>query len=98
MLEVVDHRLSIQEVHCCAQKVPVQRLGEAQTPRSGRDIGNSDDLLEADDLDRSNNDYNVDVAGEHAGEEGRYHNQCPDGSSDEGLALLVIVGCWFVLL
>jgi hypothetical protein len=45
VLEVVDHALSIQEVHGSSQKVPVQRLRKAEAPCSTWYIGDRDDFF-----------------------------------------------------
>ncbi|KAJ8104906.1 hypothetical protein OPT61_g10502 [Boeremia exigua] len=50
VLEVVDDALAVQEVHGGAEEVPVQRLGEAQAAGLAGDVGDRNDLLEADDL------------------------------------------------
>jgi hypothetical protein len=54
VLEVVNHTLSVQEIHGGRQEVPIQRFGEPQVLLFIRDTGDSDDFLERDDLDASN--------------------------------------------
>lgn len=65
VLEVIDHTLPIQEVHCGPEEIPVQRLCESQTPRPAGHVGYGDDLLEGHDLDGRDNHDDVDVAREH---------------------------------
>jgi hypothetical protein len=74
VLKVIDDALSIEEVHGRSQEIPVQRLGEAQTPGPTRNVGNGNNLLEGYDLDGSDNNDNVDMAGEHGDEEAADHD------------------------
>ena len=46
VLEVVNDALSVQEVHCRTQEIPVQALRKPQAPGAARYVGNGDDLLE----------------------------------------------------
>lgn len=99
MFEIINHTLPIQKIHRRAQKIPIQRLGEAQAARAGGDVGDGDDFFEADDLDGGDDDEDVDVAGEHAAEEDADHDEGPGGAGDEGLFLLgVVVGFLLLLL
>lgn len=92
VLEVIEHTLSIQEVHCCHEEVPVQRLCELEVSGLAGDVGNGDDLLEGDDLDGGNNDDQVEVAGEDDDEEAGNHDKGPYRPGDERLSLLLKVG------
>ena len=97
MLEVVDHALAVEKVHGRAEEVPVQRFGETEASCARRHVRYCNDLLEADDLDSSDNDDHVDVTSEHATEEDADHHESPDGSGNEALLLLLIValrGCF----
>lgn len=103
MLEIVNNTLAVQEVHCRAQKVPIQRLGEAQPTRTTPDIGNGNDLLEGNNLHRRDDDDHVNVAREHAAEEDTNHDECPYRAGYKGLLLLVVgglfwgCGCLFII-
>ena len=92
VLEVVNDALAVEEVHGRAEKIPIQRLGEAQAPCATRDIGNCDDFFERDNLHCRDHDYHVDVAGEDTAEEDTNHHECPDHARDEGLLLLFELG------
>lgn len=46
VLEIVDHALSVQEIHSGRQKVPIQRFSEPQVLLLIRDTGDRDDFLE----------------------------------------------------
>lgn len=92
MLEVVNDAFSVEKVHGGAQEIPVQSLGKAQGAGSAGNVGNGDDFLERDDLDRRDNEDDVDVASEHGSKEDANHGKCPDGARDEGLFLLFILG------
>lgn len=91
MLEIIDDTLAIEEVHCRSQPIPVQCLGELQSTRATRHIGNGNDFLEGYYLDCSHNRYDVDVAHEHGPEEYANHEECPYRSSDESLLLLFVL-------
>ena len=69
VLEVVDDALAVQEVHGGAEKVPVERLCEAQAAGLAGDICNCNDLLEGYDLDRRDDDDYEEVAGTEGPEE-----------------------------
>ena len=88
MLEVINDALAIEEVHGGAKEIPIQRFGETQTARAAGDIRDRNDFFEGDDLDSSDDDYDVDVAGEHGSKEDANHHEGPDGAGDESLLLL----------
>lgn len=92
VLEVIEHTLSIQEVHCCHEEVPVERLCELEVSGLAGDVGNGDDLLEGDDLNGGDNDDQVEVAGEDDDEEAGNHDKGPYRPGDERLSLLLKVG------
>lgn len=91
VFEIVDDALSVEKVHGCSQKVPVQRFREPQVPVFAGDIGNRNNLLEGDDLHGRNDGNEVYVAGEHRTKETGNHDKGPYRSSDEGLFLLLVV-------
>lgn len=98
VLEVVDDALAIEKVHGGAEEVPVQRLGEAQAARLAGHVGDCNDLLERYDLDGSDDDDDVDVAGAEDPEEAHDHDQGPYRARYEvGLLLLVLGRCWWLL-
>jgi hypothetical protein len=91
VLEIVYHALAVQKVHGRPEKVPVQRLCEAEAAGSARHVRNGDDLLEGYNLYRGDDDDNVDVAGAEEREEGSNHDERPNGPRYEvGLLLLVL--------
>jgi len=92
VLEVVDDALAVEKVHGGPQEIPVERLGEAQTPRLAGHSMYGNDLLEGDDLDGGDYDYDVDVAGEQGPEEAAQHDKGPYGPGVEVLELLLVVG------
>lgn len=92
VLEVVDHALSVQEVHSCRQKVPIQRFGEPQVLLLVGDVGDSDNLLERNDLNSSNEGDDIDMTGEQRDEETGNHHEGPYRPGNEGLLLLLIFG------
>ena len=92
VLEIVDDALAVEKIHGGPQEVPVERLGEAQTPRLARHSVYGNDLLEGDDLDSGDYDYDVDVAGEQGPEEAAQHDKGPYGPRVEVLELLLVVG------
>lgn len=77
MLEVVNHTLPVQEVHCGGQPIPVQRFCEFQSSSPAGNICNCNDLFERDDLNCGHNSNDVDVAHEHSIKERADHNECP---------------------
>lgn len=102
VLEVVYDALAIQKVHCCPQKIPVQRLGEAETAGAAGHIGYGNDLLEGYDLYRGHDDDDVDMAGRHGAEEEGDHYQGPHSTLHEVRLLLFILGLggwglWYLL-
>lgn len=94
MLEVINDTFTIQKVHCYGKEVPIQRPRQWEVLLLGRDLGNVDDLFEADDLDGSNQEENVDMSAEHSQEETSNHCQSPYCTSDKGLFLLLILIFW----
>lgn len=95
VLEVIDDALAIEEVHGGAEKVPVQRLGEAQAAGLTGHICDGDDLLERYNLYRCDDDDDVDVAGAENPEEAKNHDERPYGACYEvGLLLLVLRRLW----
>lgn len=94
VLEIVDNALSVQEVHCDGKEVPVQRPRQWEILPFGGHLCDVDDLLEADDLNSSDQEENVNVSAEHGQEEAPDHCQGPYRTSDKGLFLLLI----FILL
>lgn len=74
MLKVIYHTFSIKKVHCRAEEIPIQGFGKPQTARAGGHVGDGDHFFETDDLDRGHDDQDVDVAGEHGGEEDADHD------------------------
>lgn len=92
MLEIVDDAFSVEKIHGRREKVPVQRLGEAEILLLTGNIGDGNDFLERDDLNRSHNDNNVDVSGEHGDEKERDHDESPYCPRNEGLFLLLVFG------
>lgn len=95
MLEVVDDALAVQKVHGGAEKVPVERLGEAQTAGLAGDVGDGDDLLEADDLHGGDDGDDVEVASAEGEEEAANHDERPCCADDEVcLFLLVLALFW----
>lgn len=53
MLEIVDDALSVQEVHCRREPVPIQGLGKAEVLLLAGNVGDVNDLFEGDNLNRS---------------------------------------------
>lgn len=92
VLEVVDDALAVQKVHCGAEEVPVERLGEAQAARLAGDVGNGNDLLEGYDLDGRDDDDDEEVAGAEGPEEAGNHDQRPYCARDEVCLFLLILG------
>jgi hypothetical protein len=93
VLEIVDDALAIQEVHGSAEKVPVKRLGEAQTASLAGHIGDCNDLFERDDLHGRDNDDEVEMAGaEDPKEDGDHHESPYRAGYEVGLLLLVLAG------
>lgn len=92
MLEVVDNALSIQKVHGRCQPIPVERFRKSQPSGSTRDVCDSYNFLERDDLNSCDNGNDVDVTHEHGGEEDTDHHHGPECSGHEGLLLLLIFG------
>jgi hypothetical protein len=88
MLEVVYDTFSIEEIHGSSQEVPIQGLGEAQTPGPTGHVDDPNDFLERDYLDCRNHNNDVDMSAKDGAEEGCYHEDCPYCSGDEGLLLL----------
>lgn len=64
MLEIVYDALAIKKIHCRTQKVPVERFGEPQAPRSTWYVGDSDHFSERYNLDGSHEDNHVNVSSE----------------------------------
>lgn len=97
VLEVIDNALTVQEVHCDTEEVPVERFREPQTPCSRRNIADRDDFLEAYDLHRCHNDDQVQMPSEHRAEEATDHDERPYGTRYEGLLLLLEIRrrSWF---
>lgn len=91
MFEVVDDAFTVEKIHSNGEKVPVQALGEAKASRPTWDVRDGDDFLERNDLDRSANHDDVDVAGEQGPEEASYHDKSPYRARDESLLLLLVV-------
>jgi hypothetical protein len=99
MLEVVYDTLAIEEVHGDSQEVPIERLCEAKAARLTRNVGDSDDLFERDDLNRGDNDDDVQMARAESTEEEAYHHECPYCAHYEiGLLLLVLALRWLCCL
>ena len=94
MLEVVNDTLSVQEVHGGGQEIPIQRFGEAQILFLAGNIGNGDNLLKRNNLDRRHDAKDVDVAGEHGDEEAGNHDKGPYCPGNKGLLLLFVLGQW----
>ena len=92
VLEVVNHTLAIEKVHRRCKPVPIQALGEAQSARSRRHIGDSNNLLEGDDLNSGNDQDDVDMAHSHGEEETSNHDECPYRAGEKGLFLLLVLG------
>lgn len=92
VLEVVDDALAIQKVHCGAQKVPVERLCEAQTAGLTGDVCDGNDLLEGHNLDCGDDDDDVEMAGAEGPEEAGNHEQGPYCARDEVCLFLFILG------
>jgi hypothetical protein len=91
VLEVVDDALAVEKIHGGAEPVPVKALGGAQVSGAAGDVGNSNDLLEGDDLNGGDNEDDVDVTHEKSGEEQGDHDEGPEGTRVEvGLFLLVL--------
>lgn len=97
VLEVVNYTLPIEEVHSRRKPVPIQALGEAQSACSRRHIGDSNNLLEGDDLNSGNDQDDVDMAHSHGEEETSNHNECPYRAGKEGLFLFLVLGGFGVL-
>lgn len=97
VLKVVNHRLSVEEVHSRRKPVPIQALREAQSACPRWDIGDSNNLLEGDNLDSGNNEDDVDVSHSHGEEETSDHDECPYRAGEEGLLLLLVLGGFSLL-
>jgi hypothetical protein len=92
VLEVVDHALSVQEIHRCRKEIPVEGLGEAEVLLLAGDIGDSDNFLERDNLNGSHQDNDIDVTGKQGDEETGNHHKGPYRPGNEGLFLLLVLG------
>lgn len=91
MLKVVDHALSVEEIHGGGKPVPVQALDGPEVAGAARDVGDGNDLLERYYLDRRNDHQDVDMAHEQGGEETTNHDEGPESTGNEvGLFLLVL--------
>lgn len=90
MLEVVDDRLAVQEIHGDPQEVPVERSGERQPFLLGRYLSNADDFFERDDLNGCDEEQHVHMPAKHAQEETTDHDKRPCCSNDKCLLLLLI--------
>lgn len=98
VLEVVNHTLTVQEVHRRGKPVPIQALSKAQSARPRRDVRNGNDLLEGDNLNSGDDQDDVDVAHSHGEEERPDHDEGPYCAGDEGLLLLLVFGGLGVLV
>jgi hypothetical protein len=92
VLEVIDDAFAVQKVHGGAEKVPVQRLGEAQATGPARHVRNGNDLLEGYDLDGGDYDDDVDVTGAEDPEEAQDHDEGPYGARNEVCLFLFVFG------
>ena len=95
MLEIVDDRLAIEEVHGSRQPVPVETLSRSQGAGAAGNIGNGDDFFEGDDLDSGDDADDVDVAHEEGGEEERKHDKGPESARYEVGLFLFVLGLLF---
>lgn len=90
MFEVVYDALPVEEVHGRREPEIVQAFGGAQIACSAGDVGDGNDLLKGDHLDRSDDEDDVDMAHEKRGEEAADHDKRPESPRDEvGFLLLV---------
>lgn len=92
VLEVVDDTLSVQEIHCCREEIPIQGLGEAEVLLLAGDVGDGNDFLEGDNLDRGDQTNDIDVTGEHGDEKAGDHHESPYRAGNEGLLLFLVFG------
>jgi hypothetical protein len=91
MLEVVYDTFAVEKVHGGAEKVPVERLGEAQAAGLAGHVCDCDDLLKGYDLDRRDDDDYEEMASSEGPEEARNHDEGPYCACYEvGLLLLVV--------
>lgn len=97
VLKVINHTLSIKEVHSRRKPVPIQALRKAQSACSRWDIGNGNNLLEGDDLNSGNDEDDVDMTHGHGEEETPNHDECPYRAGKEGLLLLLVLGSFGLL-
>lgn len=91
MLEIIDHALTVQEVHGGGKEIPIQTLCELQLLLPGRHICDSDNLFEGYDLHSADQRHDVKMARRHSPEKGSYHHQCPYRASYESLFLLFVL-------
>lgn len=94
MLEVVNDALAVEKVHGSAEKVPVERLCEAQATCLAGHIGNGNDLLEGDDLDGGDDDDDEKMSGTKGPEEAGNHDEGPYCTGDEVCLFLLIFALW----
>jgi hypothetical protein len=73
VLEVVNDALSVQEIHCCGQKIPVETFGELKILLSRWNICNRNNFLERHHLHHRDNGGDIDMPGSHRPEEYAYH-------------------------
>lgn len=92
MLKVVDDAFTVQEVHGCRKKVPIERLARIQALGPAGNVCDSDNLLERNDLNRRDDCDHVYVSREERDEEAGHHDEGPYRASDKGLFLLFVVG------
>lgn len=92
VLEVIDDALAVQKVHGGAEKVPVERLCEAQAAGLAGHVCDCNDLLEAYDLDCRDDDDDEQVAGAEGPEEDANHDESPCCARDEVCLFLLVVG------
>ena len=91
MLEVVDDALAVQKVHCGAEKVPVERLCEAQAAGLAGHVCDCNNLLEGYALDGGDHDDYEEVASAESPEEGGNHDEGPYCAGDEVCLFLLIL-------
>ena len=83
VLEIVYDTFAVEVVHCCAEEVPVERLGESQTARATGHTCYCDHLLETHNLNGRNEHQNIDMTRKQCDEEASDHNKGPSGASDD---------------
>lgn len=69
MFEIIYDALSVKEVHCRCQEIPIERLGKSEVSGFARNIRNRDHFFEGNDLDCCYDSNNVDMTSKHGHEE-----------------------------